>query len=53
VELITQLFNAFNHANFAIPQSNIGSALFGDVTQIMENIKAPSRQVELAIRYLF
>jgi hypothetical protein len=42
-----------NRANFAIPQNNIGSALFGRVTQIMENIKAPSRQMELAIRYQF
>ena len=52
-ELLGQLFNAFNRANFAIPQSSIQSALFGQVTQIMENIKAPSRQVELAVRYQF
>jgi hypothetical protein len=53
VEFIAQLFNVLNRANFAVPQNNIGSALFGRVTQIMENIKAPSRQVELAIRYQF
>jgi outer membrane receptor protein involved in Fe transport len=53
IEFIAQLFNVFNRANFAVPQNNIGSALFGRVTQIMENIKAPSRQVELALRYQF
>ena len=53
VEFIAQLFNVFDRANFAIAQNNIGSALFGRVTQIMENIKAPSRQVELALRYQF
>jgi hypothetical protein len=52
-EVIAQVFNVMNRANFAIPQNNIGSALFGRVTQIMENIKAPSRQMELAIRYQF
>jgi outer membrane receptor protein involved in Fe transport len=53
IELIGQLFNVFNRANFAIPQNNIGSSLFGKTIQIMENIKAPSRQVEVALRYQF
>jgi hypothetical protein len=53
LELLAQLFNVFDRPNFAIPQDNIASALFGQVTQIMENIKAPSRQVEIALRYQF
>jgi outer membrane receptor protein involved in Fe transport len=53
MEVIGQLFNVSNRANFAIPQTNIGSALFGQVNQIMENIKAASRQVEVAVRYQF
>ena len=53
MELIAQLFNVFDRANLATPTTNITSALFGQSTTILPNIDAPSRQVELAIRYQF
>lgn len=52
-ELIAQLFNAFDRANFNIPASNLQQANFGQVNSILPNINAPSRQVEFAVRYLF
>jgi outer membrane receptor protein involved in Fe transport len=53
LELIAQLFNITNHANFGPPVSNPLSATFGQVNQIASYINAPSRQAELAIRFLF
>ena len=53
LELIAQLFNVTNHANFGPPVSNPLSATFGQVNQISPYINAPSRQGELAIRFLF
>jgi hypothetical protein len=53
MELIAQLFNVFDRANLATPTTNVTSALFGQSTTILPNINAPSRQVELAIRYQF
>jgi outer membrane receptor protein involved in Fe transport len=53
IELIAQLFNLTNHANFATPVSNPLSATFGQVNQILPYINAPSRQGELAVRFLF
>jgi outer membrane receptor protein involved in Fe transport len=53
VELIAQLFNVFNRANFATPSSNPGAATFGKVNAIQANINAPSRQAEFAIRVQF
>lgn len=60
VELIAQLFNVFNRANFATPASNPGAAdvtgkppTFGSVNAILANINAPSRQAEFAIRFQF
>jgi hypothetical protein len=47
------LFNITNHANFGPPVSNPLSATFGQVNQISSYINAPSRQGELAIRFLF
>jgi hypothetical protein len=60
-ELIAQLFNIFNRANFAVPNNNIGSAndattgrpLFGTTTSLLANINAPSRQAEFAVRLQF
>src|SRR5206468_12574598 len=60
-ELIAQLFNIFNRANFNTPSNNIGSGndaitgrpLFGTVTSLLPNINAPSRQAELAVRFQF
>jgi hypothetical protein len=52
-EVIAQLFNVFNRANFNIPANNMGAGNFGQVNSILPNINAPSRQVELAVRYQF
>ncbi len=60
-ELIAQLFNIFNRANFNTPSNNIGSGndattgrpLFGTVTSLLPNINAPSRQAEFAVRFQF
>jgi len=53
VELIAQLFNVANRANFNTPISNPGSATFGQVNQLLPNINAPSRQAEFAVRFQF
>jgi len=60
-ELIAQLFNIFNRANFNTPSNNISSGndpvtgrpLFGSVTSLLPNINAPSRQAEFAVRFQF
>ena len=54
VELVAQLLNAFNRgSNYNIPTNNIQSTIFGQSTTLLPNINAPSRQVELAVRYQF
>jgi carboxypeptidase family protein len=61
IELIAQLFNVFNRANFNVPNANVsagndattGRPLFGTVTQLLPNINAPSRQAEFAVRFQF
>jgi len=53
LELIAQLFNITNHANFGPPVTNPLSATFGQVNQIASYINAPSRQAELAVRFVF
>ena len=53
VEMIGQLFNIANHANYNIASNNITAATFGQSTSLLPNINAPSRQVEVAIRYRF
>ena len=53
VELVAQLFNVLNRANYDVPVGNLQSAIFGQLTSLAPNINAPSRQVELAIRYGF
>jgi hypothetical protein len=53
VELIVQLFNTFNRSNYADGISNPLSTAFGQVNQLPPSLNAPSRQVELAIRYTF
>jgi hypothetical protein len=59
-ELIAQLFNIFNRANFAVPNNNIGSGndasgrpVFGTSPSLLANINAPSRQAEFAVRLQF
>lgn len=53
LELIAQLFNVADRANYNVPANNITSAVFGQSTTILPNINAPSRQVEIAVRYRF
>jgi hypothetical protein len=60
-ELIAQLFNIFNRANFNAPNGNVsagndpvtGRPLFGTATTLLPNINAPSRQAEFAVRFQF
>jgi hypothetical protein len=60
-ELIAQLFNVFNRANFNVPNGNLtagndpttGRPLFGTTTSLLPNINAPSRQAEFAVRFQF
>ncbi len=59
-EVIAQLFNIFNHANFNTPNASVNAAndpqgrpLFGQSTSLLPNINAPSRQAEFAIRFQF
>jgi hypothetical protein len=61
MEVLAQLFNVFNRANFDTAQGSItlgndpvtGRPLFGTVNRIVQYINAPSRQAEFAIRYQF
>jgi hypothetical protein len=50
---VAQLFNVLNQTNYNVPVNNLGSAPFGQVNSLLPNINAPSRQIELAIRYSF
>jgi carboxypeptidase family protein len=59
-EVIAQLFNIFNRANFNVANANISAAndasgrpLFGQSTSLLPNINAPSRQAEFAVRFQF
>ncbi len=53
LEIIGQLFNIANRANYDVPNNNITAATFGQSTSLLPNINAPSRQVEVAVRYRF
>ena len=53
LEVIAQLFNVAHRANFGIPANNITAATFGQSLALLPNINAPSRQVEVAVRYMF
>ena len=53
VEIIGQLFNIANRANYNVPSNNITAATFGQSTSLLPNINAPSRQAEIALRYRF
>jgi len=41
IELIAQLFNVANHANFSTPINNLASPAFGQATQLQPYINAP------------
>jgi hypothetical protein len=53
IEVIGQLFNIANRANYSVPSNNLTAATFGQSTSLLPNINAPSRQVEIAVRYRF
>jgi hypothetical protein len=48
-QLRAEVFNVFNHAQFAVPNTTVGSPTFGQITSTVKS----SRQVQLAIKYLF
>jgi hypothetical protein len=52
-EIIVQALNLLNRANFNVPIGNLRSSSFGQVTEILPNINAPSRQIEVAVRFAF
>ncbi len=54
IELVFQVLNAFDRANFGNANSNLRSGAFGDnESGLAANINAPSRQFEFALRYSF
>ena len=53
IELIGQLFNIMDRANYNVPSNNITAGTFGQATSLLPNINAPSRQAEFALRYRF
>ncbi|MEP7119112.1 MAG: hypothetical protein ABI880_16110, partial [Acidobacteriota bacterium] len=44
-----EVFNLFNNAQFAAPNTTVGSPLFGVITSTVKS----SRQVQLALKYVF
>jgi outer membrane receptor protein involved in Fe transport len=44
-----EAFNAFNHPDFANPDSNLGDAAFGQVT----STKQDNREIQLSLKYRF
>ena len=44
-----EIFNVFNNAQFAAPNTVVGSPLFGQITSTVKS----SRQVQLALKYVF
>ena len=54
IELVFQVLNAFDRANFGNASGNLRASGFGDNDgSLAANINAPSRQIELALRYSF
>jgi hypothetical protein len=47
-ELRIQLFNAFNHTNFSIPNATVGTSSFGRIFGA-----GRSREIEIAVKYSF
>jgi hypothetical protein len=48
VQFRAEMFNAFNHANFYVPNTTLGSAAFGTI-----NASNPPRDVQLALKVYF
>lgn len=54
IEIVFQVLNAFDRANFGNPNGNLRSGNFGNNDNALSaNTNAPSRQIELALRYSF
>ena len=43
-----EFFNVFNHANFRLPDNDISSPTFGQISEAL-----PGRLVQLALKFLF
>ena len=43
-----EFFNVFNHANFRLPDNDISSPTFGEISESL-----PGRQVQLALKFYF
>lgn len=48
-QLRAEVFNVFNNAQFAAPNTVVGSPTFGQITSTVKS----SRQVQLAVKYVF
>ena len=49
IDLLFEIFNVFNNAQFAAPNTVVGSPTFGRITSTVKS----SRQIQLAVKYLF
>jgi hypothetical protein len=49
VQFRTELFNAFNHAQFATPNTTFGNPNFGRITSTINS----SRQMQFALKFVF
>ena len=49
LQLRMEAYNAFNHANFGLPNANINGGTFGQITSTV----SPPRQIQFALRYDF
>ena len=45
-----EAFNVFNNVNFRLPNSNLSSAQFGQITQVIDNNQ---RIIQLGLKLLF
>jgi hypothetical protein len=51
IQFRAEFFNAFNHANFGLPNVTFGSPAFGTISSI--NASAPARIIQLALKLYF
>jgi hypothetical protein len=48
VQFRAEFFNIFNHPNFRLPDNDISSPTFGEITQAL-----PGREIQLALKFYF